>query len=348
MESMTQLPNPISLTIDATAGEPLKATRRELTVGDVMSLNVITAAADNTIFQAARTMSANRLSCLVVVDDTGVTGILTEKDVLKGVARDDVQFRRLKVCDRMSSPVETAPVDMSVIQAGRIMETRRIKRLPVVDEGQLLGLVTQTDIMRGLVALSPLRAVSDIMNREVATIQANATVAEAARVMASKDISCVVALHRRDVAGILTEKDMLKRVVALHKNPAETRVADVMSVPITVIPPTYSVLSATQKMDNMHLHRLIVMDGNKVCGIVTQTDLMQAIQHELNRLESERRMLAAELVALMGYVKQDPARLQQLLAGMASSSSGGLADFAGSPPRGEASDEGHGQTSHLA
>jgi CBS domain-containing protein len=297
----------------------MKATRRELTVGDVMSKNVITAAADSTIFWAAKAMSENRVSCLVVVDEARVTGILTEKDVLKGVARNDVEFRRLKVAQRMSSPVETVSPCLPVIEAGRIMETRRIKRLPVVAEGDLLGLVTQTDIMRGLVALSPLRAVSDIMNSRVATVPAHVTVAEAARVMAAKGISCVVVLHRQEVAGILTEKDMLKRVVALHKNPAATRVADVMSFPITVVPPTYSVLSATQKMDNMHLHRLVVTDGTKICGIVTQTDLMRAIRHELDRLESERRLLAAELVTLMGHVKRDPAGLQQLLTGIADS-----------------------------
>jgi CBS domain-containing protein len=345
---MTQLPKATPLTMDSTAADRLKATRRELTVGDVMSMNVITATADSTIFHAARTMSENRVSCLVVVDDAGVTGILTEKDVLKGVARDDVEFRRLKVADRMSSVVETVPVDMSVIQAGRTMETRHIKRLPVVNEGQLLGLVTQTDIMRGLVALSPLRAVSDIMNSKVATVQANATVAEAARVMASKDISCVVALHRHDVAGILTEKDLLKRVVALHKNPAETRVSDVMSFPITVVPPMYSVLSATQKMDNMHLHRLIVMDDNQVCGIVTQTDLMRAIRGELDRLEAERRMLAAELVSLMGYVKQDPARLQQVLAPWADSSGSEAAGSATIPPAVEGSGNIDSDTGHLA
>ena len=134
-----------------------------------------------------------------------------------------------------------------------------------------------------------------------------APVAEAARLMSDRGISCVVAMHRREVAGILTEKDLLKRVVALHKDPARTHVADAMSFPIMIVPSTYSVISATRKMDQMHLHRLVVADGNKVCGIVTQTDLMRVIRKELDRLQSQRR----RLTALMQRGGQDPSAPQQ-------------------------------------
>jgi len=279
-----------------------EANRRELTVRDVMSEDIVTAAADSTVFWAARTMSENHVSCLVIPGATGVAGILTEKDMLKTVAEPGVDFRRLKVADRMSSPVEVTPATVSVIEAGRIMEARNIKRLPVVEDGELLGLVTQTDITRALVSLSPLRSISDIMTRNVATVPAKATVAEAAQRMSDKGISCVVAMHRREVSGILTEKDLLKRVVALHKDPTHTRVADVMSFPIMSVPPTDSVITATRKMDQMRLHRLVVAEDNKVCGIVTQTDLMRVIRKELDRLESQRR----RLIALLQRAGQDP------------------------------------------
>jgi len=282
-----------------------EADRRELTVRDAMSDDVVTATADSTIFWAARTMSENHVSCLLIPGASGVAGILTEKDVLKSVAEPGVDFRRLKVADRMSSPVEVTPATVSVIKAGKVMETMNIKRLPVVEDGELLGLVTQTDITRALVSLSPLRSISDIMSPNVATVPAEATVAEAAQRMSDKGISCVVAMHRRDVAGILTEKDLLKRVVALHKDPAQTRVADVMSFPIMSVPPTDSVITTTRKMDQMRLHRLVVAEGNEVCGIVTQTDLMRVIRKELDRLESQR----CRLIALLQGAGQDPGTL---------------------------------------
>jgi CBS domain-containing protein len=187
----------------------------------------------------------------------------------------------------------------------------------------LTGIVTQTDITRGMVSLTPLQSVCDIMTKNVAAVPADATVSEAARVMASNGISCVVAMHRCDAAGILTEKDLLKRVVALHKNPDETHVADVMSFPITVIPPDYSVLSAGKKMETMHLHRLVIMDGKTVCGIVTQTDLMRAIHRELEGLDTERRTLRSELAELVRRLIQDPEHARELAAEWAKPSPAG-------------------------
>ncbi|MBN2129343.1 MAG: CBS domain-containing protein [Sedimentisphaerales bacterium] len=280
---------------------------RELTVRDVMSEDIVTATADSTVFRAAQTMSEHHVSCLLIPGANGVEGILTEKDVLKAVAEPGVDFRRLQVADRMSSPVAVTPATLSVIKAGKVMENMNIKRLPVVEDEKLLGLVTQTDITRALVSLSPLRSVADIMSPNVATVPAEATVAAAARIMSDKGISCVVAMHRREVTGILTEKDLLKRVVALQKDPAQTHVADVMSFPIMSVPPTDSVITTTRKMDQMHLHRLVVADGSKICGIVTQTDLMRVIRTELDRLESQRR----RLTALLRRDGQNPGTRQQ-------------------------------------
>jgi CBS domain-containing protein len=204
-----------------------------MAVGDVMSKEVVTVGSDDTLFSAAKQMSENGVSCVVAFCEAAIAGILTEKDILKGVAAQDVDFRRLLVSDRMSSPVEVIPTTMSVLDAGEIMESKGIKRLPVIEEGRLAGIVTQTDITRGLVSLTPLRSVSRIMSRHVATVQADATIQEAAETMATNGFSCLVAMHRDQVAGILTEKDLLRRVVALHKNPTETHVADIMSFPIT-------------------------------------------------------------------------------------------------------------------
>ena len=297
------------------------ADHRTLTVGDIMSANVVTAHVDDTVFSAARKMSENNVSCVVVLDAARVTGMLTEKDVLRGVARRDVDFRRLRVSDRMSSPVEVIGPATSVVEAGEIMEAKGIKRLPVVENEQLIGLVTQTDITRGMVSLTPLRSVCAIMTRTVATVHADATVSEAAQVMASKGISCVLAIHRCDVAGVLTEKDLLKRVVALHKHPDETRVADVMSFPITAVGPDYSVLSASKKMETMHLHRLVIMDGKTVCGIVTQTDLLRAIHGELERLETERQKLRCDLADLVRRLIEHPENARDLVAEFAEPSS---------------------------
>jgi CBS domain-containing protein len=231
-----------------------------------------------------------------VVDDGHVKGILTQKDVLQGVASEDPDFHLRKVSERMSSPVEVISASCSVLEAGKFMESKGIKSLPVTKGRKLVGIVTQSDITRGLISLTSLRYVSDIMCSAIVSVDAETTVAEAAHIMSSFRVSSIVAECQKVLVGILTERDLLKRVVALSKNPAQTRIADVMSFPVTSIPPSYSIISASNMMEKMHIHRLVIVDGKKACGIVTQTDIMWAVRNELQRREEERQGLIAELL----------------------------------------------------
>jgi CBS domain-containing protein len=301
-----------------------------LRVADIMSRDVVTAALDDTIFSIAQKMSELRVSCVVVTDKGRVVGILTEKDMLNSVAGRDTEFHRLKVSERMSSPVDTIPAHVSVFEADRMMDVKCIRRLPVVEDGQLVGIVTQTDITRGLISLNSLRYVSDVMTRHVASVRSDATAVEAARIMSTSNISCLVAMHGQEVAGIITEKDLLKRVVALHKDPMQTRVADVMSLPVVAVPPHCSILSAGKKMEAMHFHRLLVMDDKTACGIITQTDIMRAIRSAFDAVESQRHALETELDDLVQHVILEMQRIRGFLRGIPSlpargDASGGIA-----------------------
>jgi CBS domain-containing protein len=318
------------------AGRGTQAGNRDLKILDVMSKDVITGLPGDTLFAAVQQMSETEVSCLVVIDGVRVLGILTERDVLKAVAGSQADFHRITVAQTMSSPVQSVSPILSILTAGRIMEARQIRRLPVLEGKQLVGIVTQTDITRGLITLIPLRSISDIMTRQVATVAADASVAEAARIMASKRISCVVVMRGDEPAGILTEKDVIRRVVTAQKNPAETGAADVMSSPITTVPPSYSVLGVSRKMDAMHLHRLVVLDAGKLCGIVTQTDIMRAIRAELERVENERWGWMTELTMLIQSTIGDLQKLEELLRklGGSSAASGKSADM-GRPSTGD-------------
>jgi CBS domain-containing protein len=186
------------------------------------------------------------------------------------------------------------PPDMSVLEAGRILKSNRIKHLPVVDAKDLVGIVTQTDITQGLIDLTPLQQVSDIMSSDVAITDPNATVADAARIMSANGISCVVVMTGSEPVGILTQKDILRKVMAFAKDPGFTQVADIMSTPILPIPSHHSVFTASKTMHTMHVHRLVVMDGDKVCGIISQTDVLNALHETLAR----KRQLDVSVPAL--------------------------------------------------
>jgi CBS domain-containing protein len=119
------------------------------------------------------------------------------------------------------------------------------------------------------------------MSSDIVTVHPGSRVEEAAAVMTSRNISCVLIIHKDQVAGILTMKDILKRVIAAEKHPADVQVVDVMSFPVISVAPDFSFFSANRLMDRRHIHRLVVMDGDSVCGIVSQTDVLNALRRAM-------------------------------------------------------------------
>jgi len=265
-----------------------------LNVGDVMSNEVATICPDEIVISAAKVMSDKKISCLVVMDHGNVAGIITETDVLGRVGDKGKDIYRTKLSQIMSSPVESVPPDLSVLEASKIMGVKHIKRLPILKDEKLIGIVTQTDMVRALTSYGLWRDISEIMSRDISGIQRNASVAEAAEIMTSRKISCIIVMDGNDVVGVLTEKDLLGRVVALQRDPANTRVEEVMSFPVTSVPPTFSVFSAGKAMEEMNIRRLVIMKDKRLCGVVTQTDIFMAVRNKLQAEEEKSLRLLDE------------------------------------------------------
>ncbi len=115
--------------------------------------------------------------------------------------------------------------------------------------------------------------VEDVMIKEVMTIDENATVKEAAEVMNKFEIGCLIAVRKGKAMGILTERDVLKRVVAESKDAAKTKVKDVMSSPLVVVEPSMDLEEAVRLMFQMKIKKLPVVDGKRLVGLVTLTDI---------------------------------------------------------------------------
>ncbi len=275
------------------SGRPITSSRVWLEVKDVMNKDVITIAPGATVVSAAQVMSENSVSCLVVVDNDSVVGIVTERDFLTRIPGRGKDLKEIRVADIMSCPLQSIPPDLSVYDASAIMEVKRIKRLPVSVAQRLVGMVTQTDLTRTLTSYGVWKDVAEIMSRNMVVVQIEATVAEAAAAMNAHNISCIVALEGPKVRGILTERDLLKRVIAPQRELAGTKVREVMSSPVRTIPPSYSVFSAYKAMDRLHVRRLVVTEDEQLCGIVTQTDIFRAIKKKLQD-EEERNLQLLE------------------------------------------------------
>ena len=115
----------------------------------IMVEKVKTARLDDTVQNIAMLMNRYQIGCVIIVDDDDKPlGIITERDIIKRVICKAIHPENARIIDVMSKPLVTAPPDMRAGDAAKIMLEHNIKKLPVVDEGRLVGLVTLTDLVR--------------------------------------------------------------------------------------------------------------------------------------------------------------------------------------------------------
>lgn len=142
---------------------------KKISVREIMTEKVVTVKGDTEIKEAARLLSENRISGMPVIDNNGrVIGLVTEADILAsaGIKREHRFMHILKhlfgepvpsgrkgeyVKDIMTSPVITTSADAEIREVAKILDEKRIKRLPVVDkEGRLIGIISRADIIKAI------------------------------------------------------------------------------------------------------------------------------------------------------------------------------------------------------
>jgi len=128
-----------------------------MTVRDLMSLKVATVARKDTVEIADGMMTMGRIRHLPVLDGSEVVGVLSQRDLFRsvmgaalayGMGRPQEILRTLEVGDVMTVPAVTIGPEAPVQEAARAMEEKRIGCLPVIEGGRLVGILTDTDILR--------------------------------------------------------------------------------------------------------------------------------------------------------------------------------------------------------
>lgn len=124
-----------------------------LRIIDIAVRDVKTIEEDEPVVKAADLMCQHNIGCLVVVKEGRPVGIVTERDLLRKVLVPCLDPRATKVSRVMSKPLITGDPDMDVVYAAKFMISRDIKRLPIVEGGRLVGIVTLTDLLRAMPGL---------------------------------------------------------------------------------------------------------------------------------------------------------------------------------------------------
>ncbi|MGD8565907.1 MAG: CBS domain-containing protein [Candidatus Bathyarchaeota archaeon] len=121
--------------------------------------------------------------------------------------------------------------------------------------------------------------IDEIMIREIITLDGRATVREAVEIMAKQEISCLIIVQGESPIGIVTERDFLTRVLLEGRDPATTKVFQVMSAPLVYGNPNMNVREAVKLMNVKKIKKLPILENGHIVGMITLTDIARSIAY---------------------------------------------------------------------
>ena len=146
-----------------------------MNAADVMTTNVITVHADASVEEIAETLLANGISAVPVIDDFGgLVGIVSEGDLVhrvelgteqhpswwleflagkQALAYDYIKSHGRRAADLMTRPVITVNAETPLSEIASLLDEHRIKRVPVVDKGKIIGIVSRANLVQALIKL---------------------------------------------------------------------------------------------------------------------------------------------------------------------------------------------------
>ena len=199
----------------------------EETVGEVMTLKPITLLPETLMPKAARIMLENKITALPVVENNKLIGIITNSDLLRFILAEYPGLKKdIRVKNYMTDEVVTIDPETSLLECHRLMGTKRIRSLPVIEDGKLVGLVTRTDLMSSdpsrlsshknqEISMKILtQPVKKVMSTEVLTISPEADLTAAVKLMLDHKIHVLVVVDdEKKLVGVITESDLFLMVV---------------------------------------------------------------------------------------------------------------------------------------
>jgi len=192
-------------------------------IRSIMTQDVISTHTVSKINDALELMKSHKIGGLPVVDDDKhIRGIITERDVIslfKG------RISGVKVRELMTRRVVTATPNMSILEAERKMVEQGFRRLPIVYDGKILGMVTARSILRffgsgevfkhlqsGNMAQVLHTSVLETTIKEVGKASPDIDIGEAARIMEESERGSLLVVEKERLVGIITERDFIKLI----------------------------------------------------------------------------------------------------------------------------------------
>ncbi|MEA3255193.1 MAG: CBS domain-containing protein, partial [Candidatus Altiarchaeota archaeon] len=251
-----------------------------------MTTAVKTISQDASMSEAIKDMKKYGIHGLIVTDDKKPVGIVTTYDALLIMAR-GMRGETTFVKDAMSKELISISPDEDILDTLELMLDNQLTKLPVIDAGELVGILCATDLVDAFdkfleenpIDVSEYPKVSltvrDVMH-EPTIIGPELLVLDAAKIMVEKEISSVL-IKKDDTLGILTERDISKKVIAKGFDGKTLMVSEIMSSPCYTIESDASINDASELFNKHNIRRLPVVEHGEVVGMVSARDIAKTL-----------------------------------------------------------------------
>jgi CBS domain-containing protein len=273
---------------------------------DVMTAPVYFVCPNETVAYARNLMVKHKISRVLVLEDSRLTGILTKKDIAYRLYQGEPAWRRRPI-DQIpvgvfatTNPIVVAP-DTGIRKIAGLFSGNNISCVPVVDAGNVVGIVTKSDLMKSGLVLNLTCTVRDVME-DVATISRYHSLDHVISVMSERDDKVVVLNNDGTIAGIITETNLaffddehtisrvVKKDVTIRRREQADRMSarrlrtvesviaeDVMTSPVITVPPATLMPDALELMKKHHINSLVVVENGAISGIIKRVDIIKEV-----------------------------------------------------------------------
>ncbi|MBN2250576.1 MAG: CBS domain-containing protein [Candidatus Altiarchaeota archaeon] len=250
----------------------------------VYSKNLISIDKAANLHEALELMEKKHVSRLLVTDEGKIIGILTEEDIAESLAtgRDrKLKAEHFHIKTAATTELKTIDSDAPLNEAARLMLEGGFSSLPVIEDGEVIGIVTKTDLLRTL--QDSTKEIRDFYTKKPLTVNPGDSLVSARKLMLEKDVHRLLVTNGGLLRGILTERDLAKGLKTFRKAVDKYPQADIQRLKVEhvatsdpeTIKPKDTVGTAAKKMLDRGISGLPVVAIE--FGILTKTDLTRGI-----------------------------------------------------------------------
>ncbi len=264
----------------------------QATINEFMQRNLEFVSETTPAVDAAIRMSEKRIGCLVVQgnytpsDQQPIVGLVSETDLVRKVMASAHVEAHTSMTQIMSSPLQTIPSNKSMLDASHFMEQLGVRHLCVTEGDEIVGLISIRDLVRYFVYAQsgPIRDLDNVyrplsvlMRTQIETIDSEAPVELAAQQMATKQIGALLVKQEQELKGIVTERDLIVKVLGQEEDAQTLKVKAIMNQPLINIDINRTVHDASDLMAEKWIRHLPITENGTIVGILSVRDLIRMV-----------------------------------------------------------------------